>query len=213
MIQRYLIPAIFFIGIVLAMIVCSIAFSRVNRIVSLHRRPAVQSLRKSWTYYGTTRAATSLSATQEKEVVADQQQQHTLKNFITNIIDSDIASGKNGGRVLTRFPPEPNGYLHLGHAKSINFNFGVAKAYNGSTNMRFDDTNPAKEDMEYVDAILDDVRWLVTGDPKADPAPWHESVRHASDYFQLIYDSAEYLISKGLAYVDESSQGSAPPLQ
>lgn len=131
-----------------------------------------------------------------------------LKNFITNIIDADIAAGKNGGRVLTRFPPEPNGYLHLGHAKSINFNFGLARAYNGATNMRFDDTNPAKEDMEYVRSILEDVQWLVTGSTKfADSAPWNGPIRHASDYFQTIYDCAEYLITKDLAYVDNLSQG------
>jgi len=126
-----------------------------------------------------------------------------LKNFISNIIEEDIANHKNGGRVVTRFPPEPNGYLHLGHAKSVNFNFGIAAAYGGVTNMRFDDTNPAKEDMEYVLSILDDVRWLVKGDTNADPAPWVGKVRHASDYFQVIYDSAEYLIALGLAYVDD----------
>lgn len=129
-----------------------------------------------------------------------------LKNFVTNIIDADLASGKNGGRVLTRFPPEPNGYLHLGHAKSVNFNFAVAKHYNGKTNMRFDDTNPAKEDMEYVLSILDDVRWLVTGDTKkTDVEPWDGEIRHASDYFQITYELAEYLIEKGLAYVDHLS--------
>lgn len=124
------------------------------------------------------------------------------KNFITNIIDDDIASNKNGGRVVTRFPPEPNGYLHLGHAKSICFNFGVADSYKGSTNMRFDDTNPAKEDMEYVNSILDDVRWLITSDTKAHVAPWSGSVRHASDYFDVICDAAVYLIKNNLAYVD-----------
>lgn len=128
-----------------------------------------------------------------------------LKNFVTNIIEADLANGKNGGRVLTRFPPEPNGYLHLGHAKSVNFNFAVAKHYNGKTNMRFDDTNPAKEDMEYVLSILDDVRWLVTGDTKADPAPWDGAIRHASDYFPVIFQLAEYLIKQGLAYVDHLS--------
>ena len=125
------------------------------------------------------------------------------KNFIRNIIEDDIAANRNGGRVLTRFPPEPNGYLHLGHAKSICCNFGVASSYNGATNMRFDDTNPAKEDMEYVNAILDDVRWLVSSDTKASPAPWSGEVRHASDYFQTIYDAALHLLRKGLAYVDD----------
>eukprot|EP01038_Epipyxis_sp_PR26KG_P004399 gene4399-6222_t len=126
-------------------------------------------------------------------------------NFITNIIQEDIDSNWNGGRVITRFPPEPNGYLHLGHAKSINFNFGVAKDFNGVTNMRFDDTNPAKEDMEYVNAILDDVKWLVTGEINPDIPPWNKNIRHASDYFPIIYKSAEYLIQNGLAYVDNLS--------
>ena len=133
-----------------------------------------------------------------------------MRNFITNIIENDLKLGKNGGRVVTRFPPEPNGYLHLGHAKSINFNFGVAKAYNGYTNMRFDDTNPAKEDIEYVRSILDDVRWLVTGNTKLAEGqlpPWNGNIRHASDYFSIIYDCAEYLISQGLAYVDDLSAG------
>lgn len=130
-----------------------------------------------------------------------------LKNFISNIIEEDIAQGKYGGSVVTRFPPEPNGYLHLGHAKSVNFNFGIAAAYGGVTHMRFDDTNPAKEDMEYVRSILDDVRWLVTGDTQANPPPWHGPIRHASDYFPVLYAAAEYLIQQGLAYVDELTPG------
>ncbi len=109
--------------------------------------------------------------------------------------------------MVTRFPPEPNGYLHLGHAKSINFNFAVAKAYNGVTHMRFDDTNPAKEDVEYINSILQDVKWLVKGDVNTKEVPWFGAVRHASDYFQAIYDSAEYLIEQELAYVDELSAG------
>jgi glutaminyl-tRNA synthetase len=125
------------------------------------------------------------------------------KNFISNIIEDDISKNRNGGRVVTRFPPEPNGYLHLGHAKSIILNFGIAKLYNGVTNMRFDDTNPAKEDMEYVNSILDDVRWLTTSDTKANPPPWDGAVRHASDYFDIIYNSAVFLIKNGLAYVDD----------
>lgn len=130
-----------------------------------------------------------------------------LRNFITNIIDDDIANNRNGNRVVTRFPPEPNGYLHIGHAKSINLNFLIAKHYKGVTHMRFDDTNPAKEEIEYVNAILDDVRWLVTGDTKASSPPWHGDIRHASDYFDVIYNSAEYLIKNGLAYVDELTPG------
>jgi glutaminyl-tRNA synthetase len=125
------------------------------------------------------------------------------RNFITNIIDDDLSVGRNEGRILTRFPPEPNGYLHLGHAKSICFNFGVATDYNGATNMRFDDTNPEKEDQEYVDSILDDVRWLIAGDTKAIPAPWNQQVRHASDYFDILYQGAVYLIEQGKAYVED----------
>jgi len=129
----------------------------------------------------------------------------SLKNFVTNIIDGDLRSNKTGGRVVTRFPPEPNGYLHLGHAKSINFNFGVASAYSGVTHMRFDDTNPAKEDMEYVHSILEDVRWLVTGSTQPEADPWFGEVRYASSYFGTIYEAAEYLIEQGLAYVDDLS--------
>lgn len=107
---------------------------------------------------------------------------------------------------MTRFPPEPNGYLHLGHAKSICLNFGISSTYNGVTHMRFDDTNPAKEDMEYVRSILDDVRWLVKGKTDAE-APWFGPVRHASDYFQTFYDGAVYLIENGMAYVDDLTPG------
>ncbi len=130
-----------------------------------------------------------------------------LKNFISNIIEDDLSKHKNGGRVVTRFPPEPNGYLHLGHAKSISFNFGVARHFGGVTHMRFDDTNPSKEDMEYVRSILDDVSWLVTGETKCQPPPWFGEIRHASDYFPVIYNAAEYLIQNNLAYVDDSSSG------
>lgn len=130
-----------------------------------------------------------------------------LKNFVTSVIEEDVSKGKNGGRVVTRFPPEPNGYLHVGHAKSVSFNFAVAKNYGGVTHMRFDDTNPSKEDLEYVHSILDDVRWLVTGNSKSDPPPWHGPIRHASDYFQAIYDAAEFLITQNLAYVDDSTPG------
>ena len=114
-------------------------------------------------------------------------------NFIRTIVDEDIAAGKNQGRVATRFPPEPNGYLHIGHAKSICLNFGVANLYSGTCNMRFDDTNPVKEDQEYVTAIKQDVEWL--------GFKWHE-LRHASDYFDQLYKYATDLIRKGLAYVD-----------
>ena len=117
-------------------------------------------------------------------------------NFITQIIDEDLASGKHQ-RVHTRFPPEPNGYLHIGHAKSICLNFGLAKEYNGLCNLRFDDTNPVKEDVEYVDSIKADVEWL--------GFKWEGESRYASDYFDALYGYAIELIKKGLAYVDELS--------
>jgi len=117
-------------------------------------------------------------------------------NFIEEIIEEDIRTGKNDGRVLTRFPPEPNGYLHIGHAKSICLNFGLAQKYNGQTNLRFDDTNPAKEEVEYVDSIKTDVKWL--------GFEWANEL-YASDYFDTIYNFAVSLIKKGLAYVDDST--------
>ena len=118
-------------------------------------------------------------------------------NFIEEIMEADRASGKHGGRVLTRFPPEPNGYLHIGHAKSICINFGLAKKYGGTTNLRFDDTNPTKEDIEYVDSIREDVRWLGFA--------WAGEY-YASDYFPKLYDYAEYLIQEGKAYVCDLSE-------
>lgn len=117
-------------------------------------------------------------------------------NFITQIIDEDLASGKHKS-VHTRFPPEPNGYLHIGHAKSICLNFGLAKEYQGLCNLRFDDTNPVKEDVEYVDSIKADVEWL--------GFKWKGEPRYASDYFDALYSYAIELIKKGLAYVDELS--------
>lgn len=115
-------------------------------------------------------------------------------NFIRNIIDEDLAIGKYN-TVHTRFPPEPNGYLHIGHAKSICLNFGIAEDYHGKCNLRFDDTNPAKEDMEYVESIKNDVAWL--------GFHWDGAIRYSSDYFDQLYDFAVELINKGLAYVDE----------
>lgn len=117
-------------------------------------------------------------------------------NFIEQIIEEDISAGLHDGRVLTRFPPEPNGYLHLGHAKSICLNFGLAQRYSGQTNLRFDDTNPVTEDTEYVDSIKADVRWL--------GFEWAQEL-YASDYFEQIYGFAEKLVQAGLAYVDDSS--------
>ncbi len=117
-------------------------------------------------------------------------------NFLEEIIESDLKSGKVDS-VLTRFPPEPNGYLHLGHAKSICINFGLAQKYGGKTNLRFDDTNPTKEDTEYVDSIKEDIQWL--------GFHWDKE-RYASDYFDQLYQWAEDLINRGLAYVDDQSQ-------
>ena len=124
------------------------------------------------------------------------EQEHKPTNFIRQIIDEDLANGKHHN-VYTRFPPEPNGYLHIGHAKSICLNFGIAQDYQGLCNLRFDDTNPVKEDVEYVDSIKQDVEWL--------GFKWEGEARYASDYFDQLYAYAIELIEKGLAYVDELS--------
>jgi glutaminyl-tRNA synthetase len=116
-------------------------------------------------------------------------------NFIRNIIAADLRTGKNDGRVVTRFPPEPNGFLHIGHAKSICLNFGLAAEYGGGCNLRFDDTNPVKEEDKYVEAIQEDVRWL--------GFDWGDRIFYASDYFEQLYDFAVRLIGEGKAYVDE----------
>ncbi len=123
--------------------------------------------------------------------------QKKSKNFIYEIIDQDLLTNKWGGRVHTRFPPEPNGYLHIGHAKSICLNYGIAKDYNGKFNLRFDDTNPTKEEQEYVDSIIEDVKWL--------GADFEDRIFYASDYFEQMYDYAVQLIKKGKAYVDDLS--------
>ena len=117
-----------------------------------------------------------------------------VSNFIRNIIEEDNRTGKWNGRVETRFPPEPNGYLHIGHAKSICLNFGLARDYNGICHLRFDDTNPEKEEQEYVDSILDSVKWLGFS--------WDRHLHYASDYFDKLYEFAEHLIKRGKAYVD-----------
>jgi len=114
-------------------------------------------------------------------------------NFIRHIIDDDLAAGKNAGRVATRFPPEPNGFLHIGHAKSIVLNFGIANDYQGSCNLRFDDTNPQKENIDFVEAIQNDVRWL--------GYDWDGRLFYASDYFEKLYEYAVELIKGGKAYV------------
>lgn len=119
-------------------------------------------------------------------------------NFIEEIIEEDIRSGRFGGKVVTRFPPEPNGYLHIGHAKAICLDFGIAKKYGGVCNLRFDDTNPGTEDAEYVEAIKRDIRWL--------GFDWGEREYYASDYFEILYEWAEKLIKEGYAYVDSLSE-------
>jgi glutaminyl-tRNA synthetase len=118
-------------------------------------------------------------------------------NFIEEIIESDIKNGKHGGRIQTRFPPEPNGYLHIGHAKSICLNFGLAQTYKGKTNLRFDDTNPETEETEYIDAIMEDIRWL--------GFDWEDRLFYASDYFPQLYEFALQLIRDGKAYVEDLS--------
>lgn len=117
-------------------------------------------------------------------------------SFVEQLVESDLEEGKNGGRIQTRFPPEPNGYLHIGHAKAICMDFGVAEKYNGICNLRFDDTNPSKEDTEYVDSILNDIKWL--------GFHW-ENVYYASDYFQQLWDFAVWMIKEGKAYIDEQT--------
>ena len=124
-------------------------------------------------------------------------------NFIQNIIDDDLKNGRHTSGIHTRFPPEPNGYLHIGHAKSICLNFGLAKNNGGICNLRFDDTNPTKEDVEYVDSIQDDIHWL--------GFDWEDRKFYASDYFQQLFDYAVELIKRGLAYVDDSSAAARLP--
>ncbi len=127
----------------------------------------------------------------------DTPQESARSNFIRDIIDEHMRTGRFGGRVHTRFPPEPNGYLHIGHAKSICLNFGIAAAYGGKCNLRFDDTNPTKEEQEYIDSIIEDVRWL--------GFDWEDRLFYASDYFDQLYEWAVQLIKAGKAYVDHLS--------
>jgi glutaminyl-tRNA synthetase len=129
------------------------------------------------------------------ENIASEENKKSL-NFIEAIVEKDLADGKNGGRIQTRFPPEPNGYLHIGHAKAICMDFGIAQQYGGVCNLRFDDTNPTKEEVEYVDSIMEDIRWL--------GFDW-ENVYYASDYFRQLWDFAVQLIETGQAYIDEQS--------
>ncbi len=118
-------------------------------------------------------------------------------NFIATIVDADVKANKNDGKVMTRFPPEPNGYLHIGHAKSICLNFGLAEDFNGLCNLRFDDTNPTREEQEYIDSIMEDVKWL--------GFDWEDRLCFSSDYFEKFYEFAIFLIRKGKAYVDSLS--------
>jgi len=124
------------------------------------------------------------------------EEQEKSLNFIEQIVEKDLAEGVNDGRIQTRFPPEPNGYLHIGHVKAICMDFGIAEKYNGVCNLRFDDTNPAKEDTEYVETIERDIAWL--------GFKWGK-IFYASDYFQQLYDLAIMFIKQGKAYVDEQT--------
>lgn len=132
-----------------------------------------------------------------KEPVESDKSDVTKGNFITQEIEKDLQEGKNGGAVHTRFPPEPNGYLHIGHAKSICLNFGLAQQFKGTTNLRFDDTNPVKEDVEYVDSIMEDIKWL--------GFEWEGEPKYTSDYFGQLYEWAVKIIKRGNAYVDNQS--------
>jgi glutaminyl-tRNA synthetase len=133
---------------------------------------------------------------EESQEMADEQTAERL-DFVRQIVADDLKTGKWDGRVVTRFPPEPNGYLHIGHAKSICLNFGIAAEFGGTCNLRFDDTNPVKEEQEYIDSIIEDVRWLGWD--------WEDRLYYASDYFQQMCDWAVQLIQKGAAYVDDST--------
>ena len=134
--------------------------------------------------------------TEKKEELPNAESSVSQNNFIKEIINKDIEAGKFK-KVHTRFPPEPNGYLHIGHAKSICLNFGLAKEYKGLCNLRFDDTNPTKESTEYVDSIIEDIKWL--------GFDWENRLYYASDYFDQLYEYAVKLIKKGKAYVDSST--------
>jgi len=140
---------------------------------------------------------TNLNNTAHEELAPSQENDPVASNFIQAIINEDLKNGKNQGKVHTRFPPEPNGYLHIGHAKSICLNFGIAQKYGGLTNLRFDDTNPSKEEVEYVESIKEDVKWL--------GFDWEDRLYYASDYFEKIFECAVQLIKAGKAYVCDLS--------
>ena len=133
----------------------------------------------------------------ENNIQLNEQEEKKSLNFVQQIVADDLAAGKNGGRLSTRFPPEPNGYLHIGHAKAFCMDFGVAEMFGGTCNLRFDDTNPAKEDTEYEQAIMRDIKWL--------GYDWGDRLYYASDYFPKLFDFAIDLIKRGLAYVDDQS--------
>ncbi len=133
----------------------------------------------------------------EVEKIDNHNEEGRSLNFIEEIVKNDLEAGKNGGRLNTRFPPEPNGYLHIGHAKAICMDFGIAERYGGTCNLRFDDTNPVKEDVEYVDAIMEDIHWL--------GFDWGDRLYYASDYFPQLFDLAIRLIKEGKAYVEEQT--------
>jgi glutaminyl-tRNA synthetase len=135
--------------------------------------------------------------TEQQELKTESNESRGSGDFIREIISEDIKTNKFGGRVHTRFPPEPNGYLHIGHAKSISLNFGVAEEFGGLCNLRFDDTNPSKEDVEYVESIIEDIHWL--------GFDWGDRLFYASDYFDQLYEFAIRLVKKGMAYVDDLS--------
>lgn len=130
------------------------------------------------------------------EIKSEETSEKKSLNFIEQIVENDLKEGKNDGKVQTRFPPEPNGYLHIGHAKAICLDFGIAAAHGGVCNLRFDDTNPTKEDVEYVEAIKEDIQWL--------GYRWGNEY-YASDYFQQLWDFAIRLIKEGKAYIDEQT--------
>ena len=130
-------------------------------------------------------------------VTTNPSEEKKVLNFVQQLVADDLKAGKNGGRLNTRFPPEPNGYLHIGHAKAICMDFGVAEMFGGTCNLRFDDTNPAKEDNEYVEAIKRDIHWL--------GYDWGDRLYYASDYFPKLYDFAVRLIKEGRAYVDDQT--------
>ena len=133
----------------------------------------------------------------EVEKIENNNEEGRSLNFIEEIVKKDLEAGKNGGRLNTRFPPEPNGYLHIGHAKAICMDFGIAERYGGTCNLRFDDTNPVKEDVEYVDSIMEDIHWL--------GFDWGDRLYYASDYFPQLFDLAIRLIKEGKAYVEEQT--------